>query len=156
MWKVAWAGGLRWEGPTCNNGRAKSWHSWFGIKTRLSILIPTLSLLSVSHVYSFLSHIYTHSLALSYILTLSHTHTFSSMSHIHTLSLSLFHTHTHTHTLSHTFSHNKPSFALFHTHTHTHTHTHCHTNTHITFSLLLLFHTQSLPPRHGRICHTPV
>ena len=138
MWKVAWAGGLRWEGPTCNNGRAKSWHSWFGIKTRLSILIPTLSLLSVSHTYTLFCLIYTHSLS-PFCL------------HIHSL-LWLIYAHTlfHTHTLSHTFS--QYIYAVSCTHTQTHT----HTNTHITFSLLLLFYTQSLPPRHGRVCHTPV
>ncbi|CAI8034523.1 Galactosylgalactosylxylosylprotein 3-beta-glucuronosyltransferase 2 [Geodia barretti] len=35
VWKVAWAGGLQWEGPTCRNGKATSWHSYFAANKRV-------------------------------------------------------------------------------------------------------------------------
>ena len=31
VWKVAWAGGLVWEGPTCHNERATSWRAAYGV-----------------------------------------------------------------------------------------------------------------------------
>lgn len=37
VWKVAWAGGLKWEGPTCQNGRATSWHSVFETELRYTV-----------------------------------------------------------------------------------------------------------------------
>jgi galactosylgalactosylxylosylprotein 3-beta-glucuronosyltransferase 3 len=52
VWKVAWSGGVRWEGPTCHNGYAKSWHAAFAKNRALPVDMAAFSI----HLCEFFKH----------------------------------------------------------------------------------------------------